>query len=124
MKPDEIFSKIAKLEKINSVYQPEAYSFVLDALQFSVRKKKVPGHVSGQELLDGIREFGLREYGPMVRTVFEHWGVRQTIDFGYIVFDLIQAGFLRKRDEDSLEDFKDRYDFKEVFDGRYEFGEN
>ena len=51
----------------------------------------------------------------MVRTVFKHWGVNSTEDFGQIVFMLVDAKLLGKTEEDSIEDFKNSYDFKEIF---------
>ena len=74
-----------------------------------------PRHVNGQELLDGIRQYSQEQFGPMTRTVFNHWGVNTTEDFGHIVFNLVNAKLLGKTDQDSLDDFKNVYDFKETF---------
>jgi uncharacterized repeat protein (TIGR04138 family) len=109
---------IETLEKIldgDPRYKIEAYNFVLNALSYTQRRLKRKGHVTGQELLEGIREYAIEEYGPMVRAVFEHWGVRNTEDFGNIVFNLVNVGLMGKTEKDSLEDFQDGYDFKEVF---------
>jgi uncharacterized repeat protein (TIGR04138 family) len=73
------------------------------------------GHVSGQELLSGIREFALRQFGPMALTVLEEWGVKRCEDFGEIVFNMIESGLLAKTAEDSRDDFKGGYDFMEAF---------
>src|SRR2546429_1947139 len=72
-------------------------------------------HVTGPELLDGVRRYALKEFGPMVITVFDNWGVRSCEDIGNIVFNLIGAGVFGKTEEDSIEDFKNVYDFKEAF---------
>jgi uncharacterized repeat protein (TIGR04138 family) len=72
-------------------------------------------HVSGQELLGGIRQFALEQFGPMAQTVFEDWGVRNCQDFGEIVFNMVEIGLLAKRDTDSREDFLAGYDFQEAF---------
>src|SRR5439155_18738034 len=80
--------------------------------QKSARKKR---HVTGRELLDGIRRLGLERFGPMAPTVFEAWGVRRTADFGEIVFNMVEIGFLGKTDTDSRDDFKDGYDFDAAF---------
>jgi uncharacterized repeat protein (TIGR04138 family) len=85
---------------------------------FTQEKLKRSDHVSGRELLEGIREFGLEQYGPMTLTVFQHWGIRTTEDFGEIVFNLVENGLLKKTEEDSRADFKNVYDFKEVFDNK------
>ena len=101
-------------------YQREAYIFLRDALDFTTKQqKKVKGttvrHVSGPELLAGVRQYSLKEFGPMVVTVFDNWGIRSTEDIGHMVFNLIGAGIFGKTDEDSIEDFKNVYDFQEAF---------
>lgn len=96
-------------------YAAEAYEFVRAALGYTIRKLETPRHVSGHELLEGVREFALAEYGPMTRTVLEGWGIRATEDVGEIVFNLVEAGLLGKTERDSRADFADGYDFDEVF---------
>ena len=101
-------------------YSRDAYIFLRDALDFTTKQqKKVKGtnvrHVSGPELLDGVRRYALREFGPLVVTVFENWGIRRTEDVGHMVFNLIDAGIFGKTEEDSIQDFRDIYDFDEAF---------
>ena len=118
--------KIGFAEALDSIvtsdprYQREAYVFLRDALDFTTKQqKKVKGttvrHVSGPELLEGVRQYALKEFGPMVVTVFDSWGIRSTEDVGHMVFNLIGAGIFGKTDEDSIEDFKNIYDFQEAF---------
>ncbi len=111
----------AQLEQLaeGRPYRPEAYDFVLRGLQHSIAELDRPRHLSGRELLGGLRDFALAEFGPMARHVLEQWGVRATRDFGSIVFDLVEAGILAKTDEDRLEDFEDGFDFDEVFERDY-----
>jgi uncharacterized repeat protein (TIGR04138 family) len=102
-------------------YGREAYYFLREALQNAVKREKKgrestgDSHVSGQQLLDGIRQHALKQYGPMVVTVFEYWGIRNCGDFGEMVFNLIRAGAFRKTENDSIEDFKGGYTFQEAF---------
>src|SRR6266542_571141 len=118
--------KIGFAEALESVvgsdprYQRDGYIFLRDALDFTTKhQKKIKGvsvrHVSGPELLDGVRRYALKEFGPMVMTVFDSWGVHSCEDVGNIVFNLIGAGVFGKTEEDSIEDFKNVYDFKEAF---------
>jgi uncharacterized repeat protein (TIGR04138 family) len=103
-------------------YRLEAYQFLLNALNYTVKsreKQGLKGHVTGGELLGGIREFGLREYGFLARTVFEQWGVRETDDFGEIVFELVEAEVLSKQDTDRKQDFAKLYDFGDAFEGPF-----
>ncbi len=96
-------------------YKIEAYNFVLEGLNYTVRQLKARRHVSGPELLEGIKNYAKEQFGPMARTVFEHWGVNSTEDFGHIVFNLVEAKLLSKTEDDSIEDFKDGYNFEQVF---------
>lgn len=72
-------------------------------------------HVSGQQLLDGIRQYALKQFGPMVPVVLEYWGIRCCEDFGQIVFNLIGVGILGKTERDCIEDFRGGYTFEEAF---------
>ncbi|MCK9594760.1 MAG: hypothetical protein PHH68_06130 [Candidatus Omnitrophica bacterium] len=92
-------------------YKPDAYEFVLEALYFTQKELKKSGHISGKELLEGVREFALQQYGPMARTVFTHWGISKTDDFGNIVFNMIDKKLLSKTEMDTIEDFRDVYEF-------------
>ncbi len=101
-------------------YHRDVYAFVRDALDFTVKqqKKNKEGaslHVTPSQLLDGIRLFALKEFGPMVSTVFGYWNVHSCEDIGHIVFNLIRKEFLRENDSDSIEQFRDGYDFHEAF---------
>lgn len=109
------------LQKINKViekdptYSLEAYTFVLAALHDTVAKLEKPRHVTGQELAWGMRRYALDQFGPMAKTVLQHWGIRQTLDLGKIVFALIEIKLLSKQDEDKLEDFDKVYEFEKSF---------
>ncbi|MBI4398449.1 MAG: hypothetical protein HY586_04935 [Candidatus Omnitrophica bacterium] len=108
-------STIYRFFEKNGRYSPEAYHFVLLCLRHIMKKLPAPRHVSGRELLDAVREYGLKEYGFLAPKVLEFWGVRETMDIGRIVFDLVEMNILRKTQEDSLEDFRSVYEFQEVF---------
>src|SRR5215831_9889390 len=101
-------------------YHRDGYIFLRDALNFATkRQKKIKGvsvrHVTGPELLDGVRQYALQEFGPMVMTVFDSCGIRSCEDIGNMVFNLIAAGVFGRTEQDSIEDFKNVYDFEEAF---------
>jgi len=112
---NKVFALLKVLEG-DRRYDPESYSFVMASLDFTTKRLGRKGHVTGQELLDGIREYALEQFGPMSRTVLESWGIKSTNDFGEIVFNMINTGMLGKTEQDSKQDFKNRYDFKSAFD--------
>lgn len=106
---------LARLMARDPRYELEAYAFVRDALEFTVRTLDQSRHVSGQELLGGIRKYALAEYGPMARTLLGCWGIHQCEDFGEIVFNLVENGLLGKTDDDEKDDFSGGYDFEDAF---------
>jgi uncharacterized repeat protein (TIGR04138 family) len=98
----------------------EAYHFVQEGLNHTLKSLKrgtqqAHRHVSGQELLQGLREFALKEYGPMSKAVLNEWGVSTTDDFGQIVFNLVNFGVLGKNETDSPSDFKNVFTFDDAF---------
>ena len=100
-------------------YRPDAYSFVLEALSFAQKRFHCLKHVTGDQLLEGIRELLLHRFGPMTMMVLKHWGIQTTEDFGNVVFNLVQNKLLSKTQEDNIKSFKNRYDFEKVFDHSY-----
>ena len=104
----------------DSRYTRDAYLFVREALDYTQKLvgKETRGqirHVSGQELLDGIRRFALNQFGPMVVTVFEEWGVHNCRDFGEIVFNMVESSLLAKTEKDTRDDFQNGYNFTDAF---------
>lgn len=100
-------------------YKPDAYEFVLDALSFAQRKFKCKTHVTGEQLLVGSRELLMQEFGPLTMPVLRHWGIKNTEDFGNIVFNMVEARLLSKTSEDCMESFRNFYDFDDVFVREY-----
>lgn len=101
-------------------FDRDAYYFLKEALDFTVsqfKKGRSPGsgHVSGQQLLEGIRQYALKQFGPMVPTVFGYWNVQRCEDFGAMVYHLIEVGIFGKSDSDSQDDFSGGYSFYEAF---------
>ena len=101
-------------------YNVDAYIFLRESLDVTIKimDKPLEGparHVSGRELLEGIRTHAINEFGPIVRTVLAHWGITSTADFGEMVFNLVGKGILGKTDEDKRTDFHDVFDFEAAF---------
>ena len=101
-------------------YQRDAYHFLREALDHTQKavSKANQGrlrHVSGHELLAGVRAYALQQYGPMTLTLLREWGVGRCEDFGELVFNLVEVGVLSKTDTDSRADFANGYDFDEAF---------
>lgn len=111
---------VRKLREQDNRYAEEAYFFIREALDFTVKFFKKPAdgpkrHVTGKELMEGVRHYAVREYGPMALRVLNHWGVTRTEDFGEIVFHLVDLGRLGKTESDTRADFAGGYEFHEAF---------
>lgn len=111
----DLLQSIRTLAERRGVFRPDAYFFVLEALEHAMEAMGKRGHITGGDLLEQIRELGRERYGVMAGDVFNAWGVHATIDFGRIVFHLVEAGLLCKRDKDSLSDFVEKFDFQDAF---------
>jgi uncharacterized repeat protein (TIGR04138 family) len=107
-------------------YPPEAYDFVQQGLSFTVQhihggvpQPRANKHVSGQQLCEGIRQYAANQYGRLAATVLRQWNINSTLDFGRIVFALIEAGQMQKTDDDTIEDFRNVFDFKTALEIEY-----
>ncbi len=108
-------ASVEKLVARDPRYPREAYVYLRAALDFTQLLHNRPGHVSVTELLEGIRQYTLKEYGPMSLLVLDEWGIRSCADIGELVFNLIEEGELRKTEQDRREDFAAGFDFNDAF---------
>lgn len=121
--PRDFLRQIEDIAERHGSFRPEAYLFVLEAVEKTMLEQGARRHISGADLLESIKQLGRQRYGVMATDVFAAWGVHTTLDFGRCVFHLVEGGLLSKRDEDSLRDFIDRYDFRQVFEEDYFLGQ-
>ena len=114
-------------------YPPEAFEFVRDGLSHTVEcvhGPRVPAradagrdpeepdpshHVTGQQLSMGLRDYAISRYGMMALAVLHHWHITRTIDFGRIVFAMVESRFLSKTPQDDIRDFENVFDFATAF---------
>ena len=119
--------KLTEVVKADPRYAYEAYDFVFHAIGYAQRLsgRETPRegeaiqsrhHVTGPELLQGIRHLALLEFGALAKTVLAAWGIRTTDDWGNIVFNLIDHSLMSKTNDDSRANFHNVYDFDEAFD--------
>jgi uncharacterized repeat protein (TIGR04138 family) len=124
-------TKLAEVVRRDPRYAYEAYEFVFQALHHAqeLLGRRPPAgaepaaepehHVSGPELLEGVRQLALQEFGLMARTVFRMWGIERTGDFGDIVFNLIEAELMTRTPDDARADFRNVYDLDEALTRGY-----
>ena len=124
---------LAEVLRRDRRYHRDAYIFVFEALRYAQQvlglgraagdddvEDEVERHVTGQQLCEAIRDYAIRQYGVLSKNVLNHWGVRSTGDFGEIVFNLIEAGHMKKTDADRREDFDRVFDFDEALRDAFE----
>jgi uncharacterized repeat protein (TIGR04138 family) len=112
---------IQELARKDGRFAPEAFRFLFDSLEVAIRiagKAEESGterHVTGREVLDGLRRQALDTFGPLAPEVWSAWGVHETLDWGRIVFLLVDAGLLNRQESDTIDDFRDGFDFHAAF---------
>ncbi len=115
----EFWVVVDRIRAADGRYAADAYAFVMDGLDQTVSGLEERRHVSGQELLEGLCRFARTRFGMMSYDVLCVWGIRSGGDVGDIVFQLVDAGILARRDEDSREDFNTSLDLKQVLEDAY-----
>ena len=114
------------------LYPAEAFLFLQQGLGYSVNlihgeiagetpDSPVSRHITGAQLCEGLRAYALSQWGMLARVVLARWGINSTYDFGRIVFALVDAGHMQKTENDTIEDFRNVYDFKTAFE-TYQIG--
>jgi len=113
---NDFFIRLGNILKEDRRFKEEAYLFVMASLGRALRDMDKPRHISGTELLGSIRAEAEEQFGPMAVIVFQHWGIKNSLDFGEIVFNMVREGLLSKTEDDRLDDFKDSVFFENLFD--------
>jgi len=110
-------------------YPIEAFQFVEQGLGYAVNlvhgeaiDPDTSRHITGPQLCEGLKSFALEQWGMLARVVLARWGIVSTFDFGRIVFAMVDGCRMQRTENDSIEDFRNVYDFKTAFDGSYQIG--
>ncbi len=117
----EYHEQLKKVIAADPRYPEDAYDFVRAGVSHTGKQLKAEKtsvkrhHITGRQLLEGLRELALKEFGPLALEVLHEWGIDCTDDFGNIVFNLVNHKLLGASDEDSPDDFAKGYDFTEAF---------
>jgi len=112
----ELIRNLRRVAREEGRYPFQAYAFLWQALEKAHHLLGERRHVTGPELLEGVRAAALDLFGPLTLMVFQAWNVEETDDFGRMVFHLVEHGLMGKTEEDNLEDFHAVYDLHEAFD--------
>ncbi|MHC4562417.1 MAG: Minf_1886 family protein [Planctomycetota bacterium] len=108
-------------------YPPEAFEFLNIGLKRAAQRRhgedkpNVSRHVSGEEICLALRDMAVKQWGMLAPTVLKSWNITQTFDFGEMVYLMIKHGVWQKTPEDTVEHFRDVYNFKTAFGGGGDF---
>ena len=116
MKNQQMTAKLNLILTRDKRYKLDAYEFISKSIDHAREVGGKTGHLSGAELLAAFIDLSRRKYGNMARLVLESWGIYKASDVGDAVFNLVEAGILSKRPEDSREDFDIPTSFIALFD--------
>jgi len=109
-------------------YPIEAYHFVSLAVNMTAReiltrrKNSRNRHISGLQLLLGMKQMLLAKYGCMAMDILSSWNIFSTDDFGNIVFNLAEVRLLGTSENDTREDFHNRFSFQDAFVNPFKTG--
>jgi len=113
--------KLSTISRLNNPYSLEAYSFVLKAVEYSMRKLKKRRHIRGIELVNNLVDLAIDMFGPLTIEVLNDWNVKEAEDIGRIVFDLVEVKLLRKTENDSMSDFDNSIDMAGIFRKKFKW---
>ena len=80
-------------------------------------------HLTGQQLCEALRRYALHQYGFMAKIVLSNWGIRETGDFGEIVYNMIKVGLMKKSDKDQRQHFDNVFDFEEALEQQFQINQ-
>ena len=112
----EFWAAVERIRADDARFARDAYAFVMDSLDFSMRRAGERRHLSAEELVRGLCANAKQRFGLFAYTVLERWGLRTSSDVGDVVFQLISAGILSRQESDTREDFDAVLDFREALD--------
>jgi uncharacterized repeat protein (TIGR04138 family) len=114
--------KLMQIAKEDGRYNANAMKFIYEGLGHTVKNfSEKPQHISGKTLCDGLRDLAIQKWGRLALLVLNSWGIKNTRDFGEIVYLMIKYNWLSAQPTDTIEDFNNVYDFKAVFKDQYKF---
>lgn len=113
--PNNLEQRLREVIGRDGRYACHAYRFVYESLDYTLKKIGCKRHVTGRELLFGIRDLAIEQFGGLTGMVFERWGVTSTADWGQIVWNLAEASLMSRSETDTLADFEGVYEFARTF---------
>lgn len=122
---------IEEIAKLDGRFSLKAFELIHEALGRTAKKNygdeaenQGPHHVTGKELCISLAELAAEKWGYLARVVLNQLGVKSTLDFGRIVYLMVEHKWMYARPEDSIDEFKNVYDFEEIFEKNFKFSKS
>lgn len=97
-------------------YSSRAYEFILRGLEYAHARDGQRRHLHGSELAEHIVTFAALQFGPAAKETLAALSIHETADIGSIVYNMISLGLIRRRPEDSQDDFSNVFSIAERLD--------
>ncbi len=110
---ERLTRSIEELVQQDGRYPPAAYMLVFEGLEVALAKLPARRHVTPRELVEGVRDVALRDFGMLAKSVLESWNVHSTGAIGDLVFKLIEKKLLVAGAEDNRTQFEEVFDFED-----------
>ncbi|KIE58900.1 hypothetical protein A946_05720 [Methylacidiphilum kamchatkense Kam1] len=120
MRKRDFTSIVEEIVEKDSRYLKESYYFVREGLEHTLKtigkqKHQKIEQLSGKQILEGLKDYALKEFGPMSKLVLNEWGVKSCKDFGQMIKNMDLYGLLGKTEMADLKDFQKGYSFTTAF---------
>lgn len=121
MRDEKFTTAVDKIVIQDPRFDSEAYAFISDAVLYTTNKIESDSshpskqHITGRQLLEGIKEFAMQQFGPIAPEVLRHWGLNDSMAIGHVVFNMVDNQLLGKTQNDTIDDFKNGFDFDMEF---------
>lgn len=120
MRDEKFTNTVERIVDKDPRFSVEAYAFISDAVLYTTHKIESDSpakqhHITGKELLDGIKDFAMQQFGPIAPAVLRHWGLNDSMAIGHVVFNMVNNQLLGKSQKDTIDDFKHGFDFDMEF---------
>lgn len=115
----DFWGAVRRIRDKDNRFAPEAYPFVMEALEYTLVRIGERRHVSARELLDGLCLYSRERFGLLAADVLKTWGLHNAHDIGLTVFQLVGEGVLAKQPADALDDFIAGFDLRDALEREY-----
>jgi uncharacterized repeat protein (TIGR04138 family) len=100
-------------------YSTDAYLLVFEGLESALAHLEARRHVSPAELVTGVFEAAIDQYGFLAGAVLEHWGITEGASVGDLVFNLVDRHLLVAREHDTRTEFAEIGPLRASLEGRF-----